>query len=526
MTTYYVSPTGNDSNSGTSPGYPWRTITKVNAGHYKAGDCILFEGGQTFSGSLNFTASSWPATAAAAHPFTIGSYGSGSATINSGSAGGFLAHNVAGFNLVNLNFVGHGSTSANGVRILNDLPGNVKLDYVYLANLHVSGYGGDGVLVDGENGSSGFKNVNISDVTADNNTGHSGSGTAGIIVTSLANYGFGDKNAANEDVLIDHCVSYSNPGTAGNSNWSGSGIMMANVNGGAIQSSVAADNGAHSWGTVGIWAADATNVKIQYNESYGTMTTNGSDGDGFDLDGGVTNSVMQYNYSHDNAGAGYLVWSYNDGRVTGSSNLTVRYNVSQNDGRTKDNWYGSITIGDAGGTLTGVDVYNNTVYQSLGNRTYAATIQGSSASSIHALVANNIFYATNGSRLIKDVAGSPNVSFTGNDYYSTDPFSAIWRSTDYTSLASWQDATGEEKIRGKRVGTTANPRLDHPGGGGITGGYDPAHLTAYELLSVSPLHGAGLDLHPLYGINAGTHDYYGNPLPSSGSDIGAFQHRG
>jgi hypothetical protein len=505
MTTYYVSTAGNDSNSGTSPSSPWRTITKVNAGHYQAGDRILFEGGQIFSGSLSFTASSWSATAAAAHPVTIGSYGSGSATINSGAAGGFLAHDVAGFNLENLNFVGNGSTSANGVRALNDLPGNVKLDYVYMYNLNVSGYGGDGVLVDGENGSSGFKNVNISYVTAHNNTGHSGSGTAGIIVTSLANYGFGDKNAANDDVLINHCVSYSNTGTAGNSNWSGSGIMLANVNGGAIQYSVAADNGAHSWGTVGIWAADANNVTIQYNESYGTMTTNGSDGDGFDLDGGVTNSVMQYNYSHDNAGAGYFVYTYNDGYVTGSSNLTVRYNVSQNDDRTKDNWYGSITIGDAGGTLTGVDVYNNTVYQSLGSGSYTATIEGSSASSIHALVANNIFYATNGSGMIK--GGSPYVSFVGNDYYST--------------------ATEEAKSSSALLGTTANPLLDHPGGGGIiTEGYDPADLGAYELLSGSPMYDAGLNLHALYGINVGTHDYYGNSLPSSGFDIGAFQQRG
>lgn len=525
MTTYYVSLTGNDSNSGTSPRSPWKTIGKVDAGHYQPGDRIVFEGGQTFSGSLSFTANSWSSTPAAANPITIGSYGTGSATINSGSAGGFLASNVAGFNLENLNFVGNGSANVNGVSLVNNLPGNVKLNNVYLYNLNVSGYGANGVLVEGDNGSSGYKNVHISYVTAHNNTSNAQSCTAGIQVTSDTNYGFGDTNAANENVLIDHSISYSNSGTQGYAYWSGSGIVINNVNGGVIQNSVAANNGAKSVGTVGIWAFDANNVTIQYNQSYGTMTTNGSDGDGFDLDGGVTNSVMQYNYSHDNDGAGYLLYSYNDGIVAGSSNVTARYNISQNDVRSKDNWYGSITIGDDGGTLAGVNVYDNTVYQSLGSATYAVAVEGSSASSIRALLADNIFYATNGSRLIKDPAGSRNVSFEGNDYYSTGPFSAIWGSTNYTSLASWQKATGEETLSGKLVGTTANPMLDDPGGGGITDGYNPAQLTAYELLGGSPMYDAGLGLNALYGINVGTHDFYGNALPSSGFDIGAFQQR-
>ena len=34
------------------------------------------------------------------------------------------------------------------------------------------------------------------------------------------------------------------------------------------------------------------------------------DGVGFDFDGGVTNSVMQYNYSHDNDAAGFLRAQY------------------------------------------------------------------------------------------------------------------------------------------------------------------------------------------------------------------------
>src|SRR3989338_5523707 len=58
-TTYYVSPSGNDSASGVSPQEAWKTIEQVNRGVYKAGDRILLEGGQRFSGTVGFS----PATA-------------------------------------------------------------------------------------------------------------------------------------------------------------------------------------------------------------------------------------------------------------------------------------------------------------------------------------------------------------------------------------------------------------------------------------------------------------------------------
>jgi hypothetical protein len=53
--TYYVSPTGNDSNNGTSTSTPWKTISKVNSVTLSAGDRVLFQGGQTFSGTTVLT---------------------------------------------------------------------------------------------------------------------------------------------------------------------------------------------------------------------------------------------------------------------------------------------------------------------------------------------------------------------------------------------------------------------------------------------------------------------------------------
>lgn len=46
--TYFVSPTGSNSNTGTSESKPWQSISKVNTKNFN-GDTILFQGGSTFS---------------------------------------------------------------------------------------------------------------------------------------------------------------------------------------------------------------------------------------------------------------------------------------------------------------------------------------------------------------------------------------------------------------------------------------------------------------------------------------------
>ena len=72
-TTYYVSPSGNDNNTGTSPQDAWQTINKVNSVTFSQGDSILFEGGETFSGQLVFDNEAGTSTS----PITVSSYGTG-----------------------------------------------------------------------------------------------------------------------------------------------------------------------------------------------------------------------------------------------------------------------------------------------------------------------------------------------------------------------------------------------------------------------------------------------------------------
>ena len=49
LTTYYVSPTGSDTATGTSAADAFKTVAKVNSLDLDGGDSVLFEGGQTFA---------------------------------------------------------------------------------------------------------------------------------------------------------------------------------------------------------------------------------------------------------------------------------------------------------------------------------------------------------------------------------------------------------------------------------------------------------------------------------------------
>jgi hypothetical protein len=71
-TVYYVSSSGNDANSGTSTSTPWKTLTKVNSFTPKAGDQILFNRGDEWTGTVTVSASG-----TSGNPIVYGAYGSG-----------------------------------------------------------------------------------------------------------------------------------------------------------------------------------------------------------------------------------------------------------------------------------------------------------------------------------------------------------------------------------------------------------------------------------------------------------------
>jgi parallel beta-helix repeat protein len=90
-TTYYVSASGSDSNSGTSPGSAWRTVQRVDRASLQPGDGVLFEGGSTFSDEALMPG----ASGTSGSPIVFGSYGQGNATLPQGVW--FRGHNGLAF---------------------------------------------------------------------------------------------------------------------------------------------------------------------------------------------------------------------------------------------------------------------------------------------------------------------------------------------------------------------------------------------------------------------------------------------
>ena len=79
--TYYVDPAAaDDTGAGTSEGAAWKTIAKVNASSFSAGDSILFKRGGTWREQLYHVTSG-----SSGSPITFGAYGTGAMPIISGS---------------------------------------------------------------------------------------------------------------------------------------------------------------------------------------------------------------------------------------------------------------------------------------------------------------------------------------------------------------------------------------------------------------------------------------------------------
>ena len=519
-TDYYVSPSGNDSNMGISSGKAWKTIDKVNSVAFKHGDRILFEGGKKFIGSLKFDAAD---DGTRANPVTVGSYGKGRATISSGTDHGFYAHNCEGFCVKDIVFVGAGHTvdgDFSGIVFHTDLDTGAKLEYVRIDNVDVSGYRKTGILISADNPSnSGFKDVRITNVAAHNN---------GEGISSTGYFPADPSNRSHRAIYVGNCRAYNNAGVPGmqqEGGDSGNGIVLSGVDGAVIEYCRAYNNGwlfEISAGPVGIWAWEASNVVIQFCESHHNRTSGGN-GDGFDLDGGCVNCVMQYNYSHDNDGPGYSFCQF-----PGASefrNNVCRYNISENDGlggRTPAGAIGFYSPGSSSG-IRDTLVYNNTIYISSATRGPGISGWGNTYNtSIH----NNIIVTAPGKCVVHVRDTSGGYSFKGNCYWSSSaPIKIMWDDKTYTNLAAWRSATGQERAGNSNVGFEIDPMLVASGKGVTIADTNKLDRVTFCRLRVdSPVIDSGLDLKTTFGIDSGSRDFFNNTVPQGkGQDIGAHE---
>lgn len=455
---YYISISGSDINAGTKA-QPFQTIQRVNFLHLTAGDTIFFKAGQSFNGSLLLDSGT---SGTKKRPVVITSYGTGRAIINAKDSTAITTYRSAYIKLQHLRLVGSGRKNGNtkdGITITNS-------DQIMINDLDISGFQKSGLLVYAS------QRVIVNNVFVHDN------GAAGITVEGPY------QKRESRDIQILNCRAENNPGDPTKlDNHSGNGIIVGDCRKVLIDHCTATNNG---WdmprignGPVGIWAYEADSVIIQHCLAYRNKTAKGAaDGGGFDFDGGVTNSIIQYCFSYENQGSGYCIFQY-----WGASpwhNNIYRYNISENDGTVSDSQAGLYiwNSSDDEKQFYNCEVYGNIIYNS---KCAAITFsETSKCKGFHFY--NNIFVGKDS--LIKGSDKMGDVVLEHNDWWSVANGFNIGNIKD---IKTWALKTGKEQVDGKLVGFNEYPKFPRPGSANLTSASQLKSFLNYRLSGDSDL---------------------------------------
>jgi hypothetical protein len=505
--TYYISPSGDDGASGTSPDAAWRSLAHLQHVGLKPGDQVLLQGGARYSGTLTVAAGE---AGNAQRPVVIGSYGQGHATIES-SGDGIVVHDTGGVDIRDLTLIGKGApySSGSGIDLYSDLRSGSRPSDVTISDVDISAFH-TGVAI-GAAATIGFANVALSRAQLHGNEDD-----------GLLSYGPAFDTAhpayAHQNIDVEAVNAYDNPGDPSVlAHSTGSGLVLGSVSHATVKESIAFDNGKHSAvfapdGPVGIWTYDSTDVLMEHNTAYHNETGSLLDGAGFGLDNNVSNSTLQYDLAYHNDGPGYYAFTQKPSGVYKGN--TIRYNIGDDDGR-KMPAHGALAVN--GQDIGGLQIYQNTLIMTGTNRSGPAVVVKNGEMDV--VLRNNIL-ATDGSPLVYAPALSTSqILVQGNDYYAPPgEWSVNWGGSTYTDLSSWRAATGQERLGNQSTGLTVDPCFS----GGQLPGIQSAGDAHLVIPSCTALTGKGLNLESLLHANPGSADYFGHPLGTP-PPIGAAQ---
>jgi peroxiredoxin len=225
----------------------------------------------------------------------------------------------------------------------------------------------------------------------------------------------------------------------------------------------------------------------------------------FDIDFWNHDNIVQYNYAHDSEGYCVAVFGADSGATT---NSTVRYNLCVNNGLSpRMARQGAIWVNTwNGGTLEGLQIYNNTIYWNPPTNAPAlhvdARFRGGN------LFANNLIFSTQ----LALVSTKQPVRLQNNVYWYSGTGNATWEYAGavFESFDVYRKRAGQD-----RNGMFADPLFLSRSPGSSSPSANP-----FSIASNSPVRGAALDLKDMGG-----RDVLGRPLASGGIDVGAFQFR-
>jgi hypothetical protein len=317
----FFSNKGDDSFDGRTPATAKKTLKIPDDFKLNSETKIFLAGGEEHYGSLSIS----NIKGNSATPVSLTTYGEGVAQIVSSPGQAAITIDNSSYIEISNLVIQSGGGNTNGIEILTKF-GNSKS--INLHHLWISGFktsqsnliGGRGISIIGSAENS-VEDLSIENVeTFDNDY-------AGMQIDSRG-------SARHKNIKIRYNRSYRNHGIANAFMHSGNGIIVSQIEDVLIEYNEAFDNGQANTavgGPVGIWAWDASRVKIRRNLSYNNRTAGGADGGGFDFDGGVTDSIIEENVSFNNDGAGFLLCTYKGSKPV--KNIIVRNNLSINDGR-------------------------------------------------------------------------------------------------------------------------------------------------------------------------------------------------
>lgn len=416
---YYLdSRHGDDSRDGNSEQTAWKTLEGLNALVLKPGDKVFLKRGSQFEGQLHLRGAG-----SKKKPVVITSYGDGNKPL----------------------IQGHGEKE---YTLLLD-----NMEYVTVSNLELTNTGATrmakrrGLIIRAIN-SGDLNQICIDGLTIRDVNGSLTKSEGGGSAILWENGGtipsrFVGLTIENCHLLRCERNGINAKGNSGRDNWypslqvvirgnllegiPGDGIVPIGCDGALIEKNIMRDCPdilSHKEAAAGIWPWSSDNTIIQYNEVSGHNAK--WDGQGFDADYNCRNTLIQYNYSHDNAGGFLLIC--NDGKSLGkkfnmgTENTVIRYNISVNDGLraypTKQKGWFSPVIHITGPTHD-TKIHNNIIYVRTKekkeiDRTIIAFDNWGGKFPIDTYIADNIFYVEDSASF--DSAGSETHTFVRNIY--------------------------------------------------------------------------------------------------------------
>jgi hypothetical protein len=476
---YYLDAVGgSDTNNGTTLSTPWKTLSKISATTFTAGDSILLKAGCTWIGQL------YPkGSGNAVRPVVITKYGVGNLPCIDGNGmtgtGVMYLFNQQYWEISNLEIVNDAPSAGDrrGVRI--EVSNYGTANHIYLKNMNIHNIKGSPgqARSDKRTGGIGFAIVSVSstdshfnDILVEGCTIQS-CDNQGIITECVSGDGFQPGSAEWNSMKITNAAIRNNTIY----NISKNAMIIRLFENGVVEHNVCY-NTANGMSGNTIFTAGCLNTVFQFNECYQNNSPD-ADGSMYDADLRSPGTIWQYSYSHDNAHG--LFWNCT---VQADDSIVCRYNISQND-------HGIIFCVNY--PVTTLNIYNNSVYIPANQSPIIISERNVGTGTRTYNFKNNIIY-NNSTTASYIFTGGYNRNIDYNCFYGNHPFN---------------EPTDNHKI-------TTDPMFVNPGSGGT--GLNT--VDGYKLKIGSPCRNAGISIP----FNGGR-DYWGNGLTIGKPTIGAFE---